>query len=93
MLGPEDPQLLLDPLLPGGRGVLPDLLPCGCRMFGGGRGGQHDPGVEHSEQPEQVRHPDLLARRQVQSDCGKEISGRRGSMLGGSIGAQTFEGL
>lgn len=71
MLGPGLSGLLLDSAHPGRFRLRPDLLPRGCRVSGTGRRRQHDPGVEHADHPEPVRHQDLLAGHQVQSHSGK----------------------
>lgn len=71
MLGPGLSGLLLDPAHPGWFRLRPDLLSGGHRVSGAGRGRQHDPGVEHTDHPEPVRHQVLLAGHQVQGHSGK----------------------
>lgn len=77
MLGPGLFGLLLDPPHPGGSRLHPDLLPGGRGLSGSGCRGQHDPGLEHAEHSEPVRHPVLLAGHQVQGHGGEFISGVR----------------
>lgn len=70
MLGPGLSRLLLDPAHPGGFRLHPDLLSRRCWVSGAGRRWQHDPGVEHTDHPEPVRHQVLLAGHQVKGHSG-----------------------
>lgn len=73
VLGPGLPGLLLDAAHAGRLRLRAPLLPRGHRVPGAGRRRQHDPGVEHADHPEPVRHQDLLAGHQVQGHRGKRF--------------------
>lgn len=73
MLGSGVSGLLLDAAQPRRLRLRPQLLARWHRLPGAGRRRQHDPGVEHAEHPEPVRHPLLLAGHQVQSHSGEKL--------------------